>query len=103
MTTCVIPAVVDVVKLAVAIPFAFVGLVALPNDPPFVLDHVTVWPLVLIALLFASANCAVIVTADPAVGLTLLGVTRYLAGAPGTVTTLPLEPVRALPSVAANV
>jgi hypothetical protein len=102
VTTWIVPLVVDVVKLTVAIPLAFVLLVALANDPPFVLDHVTVCPAVLTTLLFASANCADIVTAVPATGDKLLDVTRYLAAAPAIVTTFPLDPVRALPSVAVN-
>src|SRR6185369_3533222 len=72
VTTCTVATVVDVVKLTVATPLAFVLLVALANEPPFVLDQVTVCPAVPIGLLFASANCAVIVTAVPATGLELL-------------------------------
>lgn len=103
VTTCEVFAVDDVVKLTVAMPLAFVLVVELANDPPFVLDQVTVWPDVLIGLLYVSANCAEIVTAVPASGLVLLDVTKYFAGAAGTVVTVPLVPVRALPSVAVNV
>ena len=53
-------------------------------------------------MLFASANCAEMTTAVPATGLELFDVTRYFAGAPATVTTLPLVPVRELPSVPVN-
>ena len=102
VTTCTVATVVDVVKLTVATPLAFVLLVALANEPPFVADHVTVCPAVVTTLLFASANCADIVTAVPATGDKLLDVTRYLAAAPAIVTTFPLDPVRALPSVAVN-
>lgn len=102
VTTCAVPLVVDVVKLTVATPLVFVLVVALANDPPFVLDHVTVWPDVPIGLLFASASCAVTVTAVPASGLELLDVTRYLAAAPAVVTTVPLVPVRLLASDAVN-
>ena len=102
VTTCAVATVVDVVKLTVATPLAFVLLVALANEPPFVLDQVTVCPAVPIGLLFASANCADTVTAVPATGDELLGVTRYLAAAPAIVATFPLDPVRLLASVAVN-
>jgi hypothetical protein len=55
------------------------------------------------ALLLTSVNCAEIVTGVPASTFELLDVTRYLAAAPATVATLPLVPVRWLPSVPMNV
>lgn len=61
-----------------AIPLAFVILVAEANDPPLVLLHVTTLPAALTALLPASASCAVIVTLLPATGLVLLEFTIYL-------------------------
>jgi len=42
VTTCTVATVVDVVKLTVAMPLAFVLVVALANDPPFVLVHATI-------------------------------------------------------------
>src|SRR5436309_4278187 len=99
-----VPAVVPVVKVTVATPPALVVLVGLPNDPPApVLLHVTVLPAVLTGLLFASANCAVIVTALPARGLLLLELTRYLAAGTATVVMLLLVPVRPVLSVAVTV
>jgi len=88
VTVCVVPDVVLVVKVTVATPLAFVVDVGLPNEPPFVLDHVTTLPDVPTALLFASASCAVIVTPAPAIGLELDDVTRYLVAVLGTVVTV---------------
>src|SRR5438093_6165411 len=99
-----VPAVVPVVKFTVATPLASVALVALANDPPTpVLLHVTVLPAVLTGLLFASANCAVIVTALPPTGLLLLELTRYLTAGPATVVMFPLIPVIDVLSVAVTV
>lgn len=93
------PGVVLVVKRTVAMPLAFVVLVGVANVPPPVLDHVTIRPAIATGLLFASASCAEIVTVVPAGGLVLLVVMMYLAGAPATLTTVPLVPVRLLASV----
>ena len=68
VTVCTVPTVELVVNVTVAIPLAFVVLVAVPNEPPFVLLQVTVLPDVDTGLLLASANCAVIVTLLPATG-----------------------------------
>ena len=69
VTTCVVPLADDVTKLTVAKPFAFVVLLAPgENDPPFVLVHATVWLAEFTGLLFASVNCAEMVTALPAGG-----------------------------------
>ena len=54
VTTCDVPAAVLVVNTAVAIPFAFVVLVATSKLPPFVLVHVTTWLAVLTGLPPAS-------------------------------------------------
>lgn len=54
-------------------------------------------------MLFASANCAEIVTAVPSSAVEALDVTRYFAAGPTIVSTFPLVPVRALPSVAVKV
>ena len=69
VTVVAVPVTVCVVKTMVAIPLPLVVLVGVANDP-FASDfvHVTVNPDVLTGLLFASANCALIVTADPAAG-----------------------------------
>jgi hypothetical protein len=77
VTTCVTPTLALVVKAIVATPLEFVVLVCEANDPPFVLDHVTVVPPVETAFPFTSANCAEIVTAVPAAGARLFDVTRY--------------------------
>jgi len=53
--------------------------------------------------LFASANCAVAVIDEPAIGDELLVVTRYFAAVPAIVVTLPLVPVRDWASLAVNV
>src|SRR5438093_2498349 len=90
-----VPAVAPVVNVTVATPPALVVLVGLPNDPPApVLVQVTVLPAVATGLLFASANCAVIVMALPANGLLLLELTRYLAAGRAVVIMLPLVTVR---------
>ena len=56
VTVCTVPATVPVVNVTVAIPLELVVLVAVPNEPPLVLDQVTTLPDVETALLFASAN-----------------------------------------------
>lgn len=77
VTVVAVPATVCVVKLTVAAPLADVVDVAAAKDPfGFDLLHVTTRPASGTLLLFASLSCAVIVTADPAVGLTELDVTR---------------------------
>jgi hypothetical protein len=93
VAVCAVPAVVLVVNETVATPLAFVVDVAVPKVPPPVLDHVTTWPAVDTALLFASASCAVIVTAAPATGLALELVTRYFVAAPATVVNVAVVPV----------
>jgi hypothetical protein len=82
--------VVLVVNVTVATPLEFVVDVGAEKEPPFVLDHVTVLPDVPTGLLFASASCAVIVTPEPATGLELEDVTRYLVAVLGTVVTVTL-------------
>ena len=69
VTVVAVPDTVCVVKTTVAMPLPLVVLVAVANDP-FASDfvQVTMLPLVVTGLLFTSANCAVIVTADPAAG-----------------------------------
>ena len=66
-----------VVNETVAVPLVFVVLVAVAKLPPFVLDHVTTWPASATEFPEPSANCAVMVTAPPAVTLAALVVTRY--------------------------
>ena len=88
VTVCAVPEVVLVVNVTVATPLPFVVDVALPNEPPFVLDHVTTLPDVPTTLLLASASCAVIVTLAPAIGLELDDVTRYFVAVAGTVVTV---------------
>ena len=100
VTTCVTPTLTLVVNAIVATPLEFVGLVGAANDPPFVLDHVTVVPAVETALPFTSANCAEIVTAVPAAGDWLFDVTRYCVAGPATDVIVPVVPVRLLASVA---
>jgi hypothetical protein len=51
VTTCVVPALLEVAKLTVATPLPFVVVVLEENEPPFVLDHVTTCPVVLSELL----------------------------------------------------
>ena len=88
MTVWVVPAMVEVVKLTVAMPEPLVVEVGEPNEPPVpVFDQVTVRPLVETALLLTSASCAVIVTALPAIGLEELDVTRYFVAGPGAKVT----------------
>ena len=69
VTVVAVPDTVCVVKTTVAMPLPLVVLVAVANDP-FASDfvQVTMLPAVVTGLLFTSANCAVIVTADPAAG-----------------------------------
>lgn len=88
VTTCVAPTAALTVKTTVAIPLEFVVDVADANDPPPVLLHVTIWPVVATELPFASASCALIVTFVPTVGFVLVVVTRYcVAGAAVNVTS----------------
>jgi hypothetical protein len=104
VTVCTVPTVVLVVNTTVATPLPFVVLVGLPNDPPTpVLLHVTTLPNVETTLLFASINCAVIVTPVPATGLPLLVLTAYFASAPATVVIPGLVPVNNVLSVATTV
>lgn len=72
-----VPLVVLVVNVTVAWPAASVVEVGAENEPPFVLDQVTVLPAVAMALPLTSASCAVIVTVVPATGLLELDVTTY--------------------------
>lgn len=67
--TCSTPALALVVNETVAMPFAPVVLVALANEPPLVLPHVTICPDCNTGFPPASTSCAEIVTAVPAVGL----------------------------------
>jgi hypothetical protein len=86
VTVWTVPATVEVVNETVAMPLAFVSELALAKEPPApVFDQVTLRPDVDTALPFASASCALIVTAAPATADPLLLVTRYLLAAPGTV------------------
>ena len=65
-----VPDNVCVVKTTVAIPLPLVVLVEVANDPlASDLLHVTTLPAVPTALLLASANCAVMFTSLPAIGL----------------------------------
>ena len=61
-----------------------------------VLVNCTTVPEVVIGLLFASASCARTVTAPPAGGVKLFGVTMYLLAGPAVKATMPLF-VMALP------
>lgn len=104
VTVCAVPDAVFVVKVTVATPLAFVVVVGAEKLPPPVLDHVTTFPAVVTALLFASASCAVIVTVPPATGDALLDVTRYFVAAPAVpvavkVIGLPVRPVDVAVSV----
>src|SRR5581483_6672210 len=85
VTTCVVPAVPLVVNATDATPFASVVLVGDANDPPFVLDHVTVWPGIAIAFPNASASCAVTVKVPPAATLATVDETSSFARAPAVV------------------
>ena len=78
-------------KETVAAPLALVVDVVAPSVPDPA-DHVTTLPATPTGLPFASASCAVIVTADPATGLTDELETRYLAGWAWKVT----DPVEAI-------
>ena len=85
VTVVTVPATVCVVSVTVATPLPSVFDVPAENVPfESLLLQVTVCPEVATALLFASANCAVIVTALPATGVELEALTRYLLAAPGT-------------------
>ena len=95
-TECVVD-VVAVVKTTVATPLAFVDDVGEPNDPPLVLDQVTVLPAVATRFPFASVSCALIVTDVPAIGVEFVAVTRYCVAAPGLNVTsalfvMPVDP-----------
>jgi hypothetical protein len=103
VTTCAVPAVVLVVKLIVARPAASVVDVAALKVPPFVLVHVTTWPLVATALPLASASCALTLTMLPAAGLVLDGVTTYFDAAPTTVVMVVDVPVMLALSVPVTV
>jgi hypothetical protein len=61
--------VVLTVNVTVAMPLAFVVLVAEEKVPPPVLDQVTTRPDVAIAVPAAVASCAVMVTAAPGTGV----------------------------------
>src|SRR5205823_13607425 len=93
VTTWLVAAAVLVVKTTVATPPLFVNDVAVANDPPFVLDHVTVWFDVDTELLLASASCAVMVTVLPAATLDELEVTTYFEALPAIVVTALVAPV----------
>ena len=82
-----------VVKTTVAAPLASVALVALANDPPFVLDQVTVSGLAVARGPCSSAACAVMVTVPPAATLGALDVTMYLVGVRGTGVMVGPEPL----------
>jgi len=79
LTVCTVAATVLVVNVTVACPAASVVDVGAEKLPPFVLDHVTVLPLVAIAEPLASASCAVIVAVLPATTELALDVTTYFA------------------------
>jgi hypothetical protein len=96
----VVPAAVAVVKLTVATPLAFVVELVAASEPPPVFVQPTTSPDVETELPFASASCAVIVTAAPAAGEAAELVTRYFEAALATVVELALVPVRLEPSVA---
>jgi hypothetical protein len=78
VTVWIVPVVELVVNVTVAMPLAFVVLVAVEKEPPFVLDHVTTIPDTGTALLKLSASWAVMVTAEPGTGEYELEVTRNL-------------------------
>ncbi len=79
VTVYMVPTVVPTVKLTVAIPLAFVVLVAAEKLPPVpVFDQVTTTPEVGTATFVASASWAVMVTTVPGVGVELLDVTIHL-------------------------
>ena len=81
-----------VVNETVATPLALVVLVADENEPPDpVLLQVTTLPAIGTGRPPMSANCAEIVTADPAVGLLSLDVTTYFAGGLATTNIAPVD------------
>jgi hypothetical protein len=82
-TTCDVPATVLVVNVIVATPVASVVLVALLNEPPFVLVQVTTWPAVASGALFASTKRALTVTELPTTTDDALDVTTYRVAAGG--------------------
>jgi hypothetical protein len=102
VTTWVVPTTVLVVNEMEAEPALLVTLVVFAKEPPFVLLHVIVCPLDATALPFASTNCAVIVTAEPATTLDVAAVTRYCVAVPATIDTGELVPVRFCWSVPVN-
>jgi len=99
VTVCTVPAVVLTVKVTVALPETSVVDVAVENEPPLVLDHVTTRPDVATALPLASANCAVIVTVPPSVTLLALEVTRYFAAAPAVIVSAAALPDTFVPPI----
>jgi hypothetical protein len=103
VTTCDVPLVVLTVKLTVAMPLAFVLVVAEPKLPPFVDDHVTTSLAVATGLLFGSASCAVMVTVPPADGLDVDVVTTYFDAAATSVVIVAVVPVTDALSVAVTV
>ena len=99
VTVCAVPATVLAVNVTVARPFASVVLVALANDPPFVLDQVIVRPAVFTELFEPSASCAVIVTEPPSVTLLALDVTTYFDAAPAAIVSLAALPDTLVPPI----
>ena len=87
---CAVAETVLVVNETVAMPLALVVDVGAPNEPPPVADHVTTWPLVWTALLFTSANWAVMVTDAPATGEKLVEDTAYFVAVPAVNVTTAL-------------
>lgn len=99
VTVVAVPLTVCVVNVTVAIPLLFVFDVAAENEPlPSDLVQVTTWPDVETALPLTSANCALIVTPAPAIGLVLPAVTRYWVAVPAAVVNADVVPV--MPPVA---
>ena len=96
-----------VVNETVATPLALVVLVADENEPPDpVLLQVTSLPAIGTGRPPESANCAEIVTAEPAAGLLSLDVTTYLAGGLATTSVAPVDallPWQLPPAVAVTV
>jgi len=101
VTVCTVAATVLVVNVTVAWPFTSVVLVALENEPPFVLDQVIVRPAVFTALFDASASCAVIVTVPPSVTELALEVTRYFDAAPAVIVSVAALPEMFVPPILA--
>lgn len=84
--TWTVPATPLVVNETTAKPLPFVRLVGVPKVPPFVVAHVTTWFGVATGFPNASVNCALIVTASPAIVVVALDVTTYFAAGPAMVT-----------------